>query len=70
MLGRDPIEGLFFTKDLKIQFGPPADLAAAHKWWYLSDQHHRPFNLAGAGFETRATKWAQGSGLHLLEPLL
>jgi hypothetical protein len=24
-LGRDPIEGLFFTK---IQFGPPADLAA------------------------------------------
>ena len=41
MLGRDPIEGLFFTKDLKIQFGPPADLAAAHKWWCLSDRHHR-----------------------------
>jgi len=39
-LGRDPIEGLFFTKDLKIQFGPPADLAAAHKWWCLSDWHH------------------------------
>jgi hypothetical protein len=40
MLGRDPIEGLFFTKDLKIQFGPPADLAAAHKWWCLSERHH------------------------------
>jgi hypothetical protein len=40
-LGRDPIEGLFFTKDLKIQFGPPADLAATHKWWCLSDWHHR-----------------------------
>jgi hypothetical protein len=39
-LGRDPIEGLFFTKDLKIKFGPPADLAAAHKWWCLSDRHH------------------------------
>jgi hypothetical protein len=39
-LGRDPIEGLFFTKDLKFQFGPPADLAAAHKWWCLSDWHH------------------------------
>jgi hypothetical protein len=38
--GRDPIEGLFFTKDLKIQFDPPADLAAAHKWWCLSDWHH------------------------------
>jgi hypothetical protein len=36
-LGRDPIEGLF----LKFQFGPPADLAAAHKWWCLSDWHHR-----------------------------
>ena len=43
MLGRDPIEGLFFTKDLKIQFGPPADLAAAHKWWCLSERHHRSF---------------------------
>jgi hypothetical protein len=31
MLGRDRIEGLFFTKELKIQFGPPADLATAHK---------------------------------------
>ena len=39
-LGRDPIEGFFLTKDLKIQFGPPADLAAAHKWWRLSDRHH------------------------------
>ena len=40
-LGRDPIEGLFFTKDLKIQFGPPANLAAAHKWWCLSEWHHK-----------------------------
>jgi len=40
-LGRDPIEGLFFSKDLEIQFRPPADLAAAHKWWCLSDWHHR-----------------------------
>src|ERR1700685_4814262 len=40
MLGRDPIEGLFFTKDLKIQCGPPANLAAAHKWWCLSERHH------------------------------
>jgi hypothetical protein len=39
-LGRDPIEGLFFTKDLKIQFGPPADFVPAHKWWCLSDWHH------------------------------
>jgi hypothetical protein len=29
MLGRDPIEGLFFTKDLKIQFGPPAHYVEA-----------------------------------------
>ena len=41
MLGRNLIEVLFFTKDLKIQFGPPADLAAAQKWWCLSDRHHR-----------------------------
>jgi hypothetical protein len=26
--GRDPIEELFLTKDLKIQFGPPAGTAA------------------------------------------
>jgi hypothetical protein len=43
-LGRDPIEELFFTKDLKIQFGLPADLAAAHKWWCLSEQHHMPID--------------------------
>jgi hypothetical protein len=41
MLGRDPIEGLFFTKDLKFQFGLPANLVVAHKWWCLSDWHHR-----------------------------
>ena len=44
--GRDPIEGLFFTKDLKIQFGPRADLAAAHKWWCLSDWHHSVATVA------------------------
>src|ERR1700691_4239364 len=47
MLGRDPIEGLFFTKDLKIQFGPPADLAAAHKWWCLSERHHSEIRKCG-----------------------
>ena len=59
MLGRDDIEKLFFTKDLKIQFGPPADLAAAHKWWCLSDQHH---SHEGLRFEITKTKSShQGS---------
>jgi len=39
-MGWSLIEGFIFTKDLKIQFGPTADLAAAHKWWCLSDWHH------------------------------
>ena len=52
-LGRDPIEGLFFTKDLKIQFGPPADLAAAHKWWCLSDWHHSKFFSVAAHHMTK-----------------
>ena len=70
MLGGDSIEGLFFPKDLKIWFGPPADLTAAHKWWYLSDQHYREEGCSLAVIFQRTEEASLGFAMVSVRPMV